>query len=174
MSFHATATVLDALKLRLEGIPLVIGDTGGEKLFQLVAYYRASDIASAFEQLYITKNRICLIVPVNFRHTNDRERNRLFTTRELTVDLLIGDRSFDKAANAALVGGENNVGVIEMTERIIDDLFDTPLALDDVAVEPDEGAPLIVTSDAKPNDPGRVCWVQTLRLRAGLRRCAVT
>jgi len=145
----------------------------GEKLFQLVEYYRASDIARAFQDLYITKQRVCLLVPVSFRHNSDRDRLRLVTVRHVTVDLLIGDRSFDKGATAALTGGANNVGVIEMAERIVDDFFDTPLALDDVAVEPDAGAPLLLTSEDKPNDPGRVCWVQTLHLRAGLRRAAV-
>lgn len=174
MSFHASGTIMDALKVRLEAIPLVEGNVGGEKLFQQVAFYRASDIARAFQDLYITKQRICLIVPVNFRHTNDRTRNLLLSVRHLTVDLLIGDRSFDKGATAALTGGANNTGVMEMVERVIDDFFDTPPDISDVAVEPDEGAPLILTSEDHPNDPGRVCWVQTLRLRAGSARCGIT
>jgi hypothetical protein len=174
MSFHTSSNIMDVLKARLETVPLQEEVPAGEKLFQLVAYYRASDIGRAFQELYITKNRVCLIVPVNFRHSNDRTRNLLVSVRHLTVDLLIADRSFDKAATAALTGGANNVGVMEMAERVIDDFFTTPLAISDVAVEPDEGAPLLITSEERPNDPGRVCWVQTIHLRAGSARCGVT
>lgn len=172
MSFLSSATVMDAVKARVEALYLV--GSSGEKLFQLVSYYRASDIARAFGDLYITKNRVCLIVPVGVGHTNDRGRHMLSSTRGLTLDLLFGDRSFDKGATAALTGGANNVGVMEMAERVIEDFFTTPLALSDVAVEPGEGAPLILTNEDLPNDPGRVCWVQTVDLRAGSARGGIT
>lgn len=172
MSFHSTATVIDALKARLTALP-IDSESPAAKVFQQVEFYRASNIARAFQDLYVTKDRVCFIVPVNFRHTNDRDRNRIVSVRTLTVDLLIGDRSFDKGAMAALTGGMRNMGVIEMAERIVDDFFDTPLDLADVAIEPDEGAPLLLTSEEKPNDPGRVCWVQTMHMRVGLRRAAL-
>jgi hypothetical protein len=174
VSFISSGTIMDALKARLQALHLV--GSSGDPLFQLVEFYRVSDITRAFQDLYFTKHRVCFIVPVNFSHANQRGRHMLTSNRELTVDLLIGDRSLEtgKAATAALVGGANNVGVMEMAERIIDDFFTTPLALSDVAVEPDEGAPLAITSEEKPNDPGRVCWVQTLHLRAGMARCNVT
>lgn len=171
MSFHTTSAILAALKTRLEALPLDTAQPAGAKLFQLVSYYKASDIARAFADLYIAKDRICLLVPVAFRHVNDRDRLRMLTVRDLTVDLLIGDRAFDKGAMDAFTGSG---GVIEMAERIVDGFIETPLALADCAVEPEEGAPLLLTSDDKPNDPGRVCWVQTLRLRAGLKRGPVT
>jgi hypothetical protein len=173
MSVHTTESILDTLKTRLESLPLVVGEVGGEKLFQLVTYYRTSDIARAFEELYFTKDRVCIIVPVRFAHRNDRERNRLLSVREITVDLLLADRSFDKGATAALTGGARNVGVVAMAERVIDSCLTTPLDLSDGIVEPDEGAPLVVTNDQRPNDPGRQCWVQTIRIRAGLMRAAV-
>lgn len=171
MSFHSTSSIIVALKSRLEALPLDPQAPSGEKLFQLVAYYKASDMARAFADLYIAKDRVCLIVPVGFRHSNDRDRLMLKSVRELTVDLLIGDRAFDKGAMGAFTG---TAGVLEMAERIIDDFFATPLALVDCQPEPEEGAPLLLSSDDKPNDPGRVCWIQTLRLRAGLSRAAVT
>ena len=170
MSFYPTATIIAALKARLEAMPLDAGQPAGPKLFELVAYYKASDIARAFADLYIAKDRVCLIVPVGFRHFNDRDRLMIKTSRELTVDLLIGDRAFDKGAMTAFTGP---AGVLEMAERIIDDFFATPLDLADCQPEPEEGAPLLLTSDERPNDPGRVCWIQTLRLRAGLSRGSV-
>lgn len=173
MSFHSANTLMDALKARLESLPLDVNTPAGEKLLQRVEYFGTSDIQRAFEQLYFTQQRLALIVPVRIGHTNDRDRLRLVSVRSLTVDVLFGDRSFDKGSTAALVGGAKNVGVIEMNERTIDSLFETPLALDDVICEPGEGAPLLITNEQKPNDPGRVCWVQTLTLRAGMRRAVV-
>lgn len=171
MSFRTTIEIMDALK---ERIAALTKPNSTEALFEKVDFYKSSDIGRAFSDLYFTENRVCLIVPVNFRHTNQRDRLLLMSERYLTVDLLLADRSFEKGAQPAVTGDSETIGVVRMAEIIIDDFFDNPLALDDVAVEPDEGAPLLLTKDEVPNDPGRASWIQTLNLRSGMRRANVS
>ena len=173
MSFRPTSDIIAALQARLEALPLDAGVPAGEKLFQVVAVYRESDLGRAFQDLHAVKQRLCFIVPISIEHDNQVDRQRLLSVRTLGVDLLFGDRSFEKGATAALIGGARNVGVIEMAERVIDDLFDTPLVLEDVGGTPGEGAPLILTREDLPNDPGRVAWIQSFTFRAGLRRAAL-
>ncbi len=176
MAFLHTAEVMELLKTRLES--LLVGPAGPDPLFERVGYFGANDLARALKETFASEQRVCFIVPNGSQHANVRTRLELTSVRSVRLVLLIADRSLDRMHQTALVGGPANIGILELGDRVIDDLVGNPFAgHPDLVFEPGAGDPLMIQPvDAKgANSPnlGRECWAQELTAFAGIARMAI-
>ena len=176
MAFLHTLAVMDLLKTRLES--LLVGAVGSDPLFERVGYFGANDLAKALKETFASEQRVCFIVPAGNQHANTRTRLDLTSVRTVRLVLLIADRALDRVHQTALVGGPANIGVLELGDKVIDDLVGHPFTgHPDLTFEPGAGDPLMIQpADAKgANSPnlGRECWAQELTAFAGIARAAV-
>ncbi len=172
MPFIETITIMEALKARLASLPL--DESGGEeRLFEVVEYYGAHDLVEALQELIVTKQRVALIVPQGWDHDNQRDGVSMRSVRKTNFDVFFADRAFVKKTGAGLVGGEKNVGIIAMADRVVANLSAAPFALPELVFEPEDGAPIVLTKDEKKAAPGREAWAQSFSCYAGEVRSAV-
>ena len=162
---------MDLLKTRLES--LLVGAVGSDPLFERVGYFGANDLAKALKETFASEQRVCFIVPAGTQHANTRSRLDLTSVRTVRLMLLIADKSLDKIHQTALVGGPANIGVLELGDRVIDDLVGHPFTGHaDLTFEPCAGYPMMIQPpDAKGTNAanlGRECWAQELIAFAGI------
>lgn len=175
MPFTHTNDLIEALMERLKSLKLDAANApAGEALFQRVGAFGANRLVEAMKSVFAAEQRVCFIVPGGDGHSNQRDRNLLFSQRNTRIALLIADRSMDADKTAALVGGRNNLGILTMKDRVIDDLMANPFNALDMAFEPGDGEPLLITDQEKSaNNVGRECWLQWLGAYAGSARIAL-
>jgi len=163
-----------ALKTRLQSLPL---NDGGELidggLFELVAYYDSGQMDKALHDLMANHlQRVAFIIPSGQRYQNERDRLQLHSRRFTGIDLILSDRDYDPARSEALVGGDRNVGVLELEHRVVTNLVSVPLVdLPDVQFEPEDSSPIELSRDA--NERGRLAIAISLSTRAGLLQVAI-
>lgn len=154
-----------SLQSRLEKI--VIAESPTEPLFEVVACYGNKSLGQALADLVITKGRVCLIVPTGIRRFHDSfPSDRVLTQRYLEVDLLIADRAYYKSGQVAVFGGDKNLGVIEMGERVEAALDSVDLSSWGPAIFED-GAQQTIAASEKERTAGRETWIQSLLIPAG-------
>ncbi len=166
MSRVPANTLVTALKEKIAAI-LLDEDSGDEPLFNVVEPYSTSNLGDALAKLIATtKQRVCLIVPAGIRRVTgvqaDGEAAHL--ARFLKVELIIADKAYYRAEQVALIGGDKNVGVMELFERIEEELDGVDLS--------DYGPVQWLAGDAdtitgKELPAGRVAWFQSLLIPAG-------
>lgn len=163
MSLIPAKTILAALKDRLAA--LMLDESGNtEALFERVEIYANKRLGEALSDLIITKQRICLIVPTGIeRDRVSSGSTTVLRRRWLEVDLLIADRAFYKSAQRAVEGGDKNLGVIELVERLETSLDGFELTAWGAA-ELLDGTPFELSAQ---DAPGREAWVQGLLIPAG-------
>lgn len=160
------ATLLNALRAKLAALKLD-ATAGAEPLFETVELYGNKNLGQALSDLVITKGRVCLIVPLGFtRLSDDKPAHRVLTRRFLQVNLLIADRAYYKAAQVAVFGGENNLGVLAMAERVEAALEGHDLSDFGPAIYGD-GAQQTLSDPQKKETPGREVWIDDLVIPAG-------
>jgi hypothetical protein len=168
MSRVRAKVILDALQTRIAAIKLG-PESGDEPLCEAVEIFANKSLGEALEKLIITKQRVCFIVPTGMLRTYSQEISGEVTllSRFLAVTLILADRSYVKAEQVALVGGEKNVGVLPMSELLEDALDGEDLSPYGPALF-DDGASDEVS--VKKDVPGRVAWFQALLIPAGDNR----
>lgn len=156
--------LLAALQAKAGAVKLT--GEGDDPLFEHVELFSNKKLGDALSKLVLTKSRVLLIVPTGIRRTHQLEVNGEVTHlfRYLQVDLLIADRAYYKAEQVALVGGDKNAGVIELFERLEQELDGAELSPYGPVIWQD-GASDTVTSKDVPE--GRVAWFQSLLIPAG-------
>jgi hypothetical protein len=166
MPLVPASTLLEALKARLAAIK--IDDTTGndEPLFEMVATYANKKLGAALSDLFIFKQRVCLIVPIGVKHVHSLDGVYVTSLRWLHVDLLMSDRAYFQAAQKAIEGADKNIGTLAMGERVEAALTGVDLTAWGPAVF-DDGAPLEISNEQAKTAPGRECWIQSLALPAG-------
>lgn len=169
MSRIKATTILDALKARLAAVLLDEGNGSDDRLFDVVEIYANKRLGEALQKLIITKQRVCLVVPSGFRRVFGVQANGepVLQSRYLHVDLIFADRAYVKAEQNALVGGEKNIGVLEMAERVEDALDGIDLSSYGPALFDDGASEEVSTSK---DIEGRVAWFQSLLIPAGDNR----
>lgn len=168
MSIVRAIDLLDQLRVFAAALPLE--ETGNtEPLFERVEIYANKDLGAALAELVITKQRVLLIVPTGIRR--DREPSgggQVLVKRHLLCDLLVSDRSYFRAGQRAIAGGDKNIGTLEMVERF-------EAALEGYELTPygecqlQDSTPLELTAADKTT---REAWIQTLTIPAGDIRTA--
>ena len=158
--------LLSALRTALAALKLETGNE--EPLFETVELYGNKSLGQALTDLTITKGRVCLIVPTGFRRLSDEHpSHRVLTRRYLQVNLLIADRAFYKSAQAAVFGGDANLGIIAMSERVETALEGLDLSEYGPAIFGD-GTQQTVTDPARKEAPAREVWIDDLLIPAGV------
>ncbi len=164
MAIVPARTLIDALEAKLKAI--TIADDSDEPLFEVVERYGNKSLGQALVDLTITKGRVCLIVPEGTHRLNDDfASHRVLTKRFLRVDLLIADRAFYKAAQVAVFGGEKNLGVIEMGERVEVKMEGVDLSDYGPAIFEDSSQQTV--ANAEKDAPGRETFIQALLIPSG-------
>ncbi len=157
--------LLDSLHAALADLKLAPGNE--EPLFESVELYGNKSLGQALTDLTITKGRVCLIVPTGFRRVGDEQpSHRVLTRRYLQANLLIADRAFYKSAQTAIFGGDTNLGVIAMSERVESALEGLDLSEYGPALFGD-GTQQTVADPARKEAPGREVWIDDLLIPAG-------
>lgn len=158
--------LIGQLQARLGAIRLD-GSPGAAALFDLVAPYATSNLDDALAKLIATtKQRVCLIVPAGIVRLPGSvvQGEATHYARYLKVELIYADKAYYKAEQVALVGGEKNIGVLEIAERVEDELDGVDLSpygpVQWLAGDAD-----MITHEKLP--AGRVAWFQALLLPAG-------
>jgi hypothetical protein len=174
MPFLHTTELLETLKTRLESLRVDPANPESEKLFQRVGYFGASKLNDALKATFAAEQRVCFIVPAGDNHTNIRNRSFTWATRGTKIVLLIADRALEKVNQEALVGGPKTLGVLELKDLVIDDLFANAFAdVPDLAFEPGDGDVLIIGNEKNPADLGRECYMQHFTAYAGQAQRAI-
>lgn len=167
MSFIPTLNLLAAVKAALEYIPHPT--QAGEKLFERVDFHENKKLREALSDLIIIKQRVAIIVPGGHSYQNSKESSKTTrSTRTSTFDILIADRAWTKGGHDAVFGGPQNVGVLTMSDLVVNHLIrHAQLGLPHVVLTPEEGAQIeIADSDAK-DSPGRECFVMSYSTPSG-------
>lgn len=179
MAFIRTTVLIALLQARLVSLKIDTAAPASEenKLFERVGIFGANQLEAAMKATFASEQRVAFIVPVGDSHRNDRGRTVILSQRTTRLVLLIADRSMDKGKTEALIGGNRNVGILDMKDLVIDDLFANPFGEPvDLAFEPGEGEPLMLQGADKPagaGNLGRECWAQQLTAYAGQDRAVI-
>lgn len=172
MPFVHTIDLLETLKTRLESLVAVAGEEA--KAFERVEIFGAQKLAAALKATFASEARVCFVVPTGDVHQAQRDRNFLFVQRETDLVLLIADRVMDLRHSEALVGGKSSIGILELKDRVIDDLFASPIEGVDLAFVPGHGEALMIEAkDNAAGNLGREVWAQQFSTYAGSARRAI-
>jgi len=154
---RATQEILDELVARLQAVTWTPAGGSAEPAFQVVKLYDLTDIEAAFQELLVTKQRVCLVIYAGTRYPDAGEGPGQVARRRVTeVTLLLSDRVHG-GRQAAMFGGDNNPGAVKLLDRVIQEL-PGPL-FDEVAGAVDcapVNASVLDIEDLKKTHPGRV------------------
>lgn len=168
-AFLPTLAVLEAVKALLAAMTLPEPYTGMGNAFQDVRIYAHKNLGQALSDLLVVHDRVALIIPVEFVHNNKVEGRNLTSRRSLEIVVLVADRVIGGTANEAAVGGQDNPGMILLTELLINALSGQDLGLPAAVVEPGRGQPMMI-GDPKDETFAREAWAQTFTIPAGEMR----
>lgn len=170
MAFVPTLSILNALKTFLAALPHPdeAKAAAGEKLFERVELHENRKLKEALKDLTIIKQRVALIVPGGDSYQSVREGRATRCSRTTSLDILAADRAWTKGGHEAVMGGENNVGVIRMKDLVTAALVaECQLGLPYVVLTPTDGQMITVADEDVKDTPGRECWVAAFETPAG-------
>lgn len=172
MAFIHTTALIQTLRERLESLPLDPAQQTGptNRMFERVGVFGANQLEQALKATFASEQRVAFIVPVGDEHQGERSRLVLTSERYTSLVVLMADRALDKVSSAALVGGPHSLGILEMKDRVIDNLTEVPFAAVDLCFAPRKGEPLMIQDPSSPGSGnlGRECWAQEFHTYAGL------
>lgn len=173
MAFVPTATLIDTLRTRLQGLkrtPAVDADP----IFQKVGVYGGTELAKAMRDTFVSDARVCFIVPGADRFTNRIDRNMLQSQLNTGLALLIADQNLNGDREAAVMGGNETLGILAMKDAVIADLFANPFTDGDRCYAPISGEPIVITQEqADANTAGREAYLLWLEAYAGEDRLSI-
>jgi len=154
MGYVSTYSLLTALKTELISAEW----SAGGLLFDVVEHYSEPDLLAAYEQLFIFKRRVCLILPGADQFQSDTQGRVLTFGLDREFSLLIADRDHAKPQKAHL-GDDETSGVCAIKDRLVDLLTGKHLGLypDVVRLLPTRSNPFTI-SDGDAAAGGRRCW----------------
>ena len=166
-----TLAILSAVRDLLKSLQLPDPYTALGDAFEDVRVYAHRNLGQALQDLFVTADRVALIIPTDFAHANKLEGRNMTSRRTLEFVLLIGDKIVGGNANEAALGGQDNPGMVLLAELAIDALAGADLGLPSVIVEPVRGQPLLVGNGQETDQTfAREAWAQTFSTPAGERR----
>jgi hypothetical protein len=166
MAFVRTTKLIALFEERLKSLKI---EGSAEPLFQRVGVFGANQLVAAMRATFASENRVCFIVPGGDTHANSQpDVLMVHSKRNTRIALLIADKAFDQKSTAALIGGPDNVGILELKDQLIENLTTVPMTLADVAFVPSEGEPMLIEPEHKnAGTAGRECWLQWFTTYAG-------
>ncbi len=177
MSYISTVDLLAAVKAALEVLALdPTNDPSGAKLFDAVACYNLRDPAKALDQIFLTQEqRVAFIVAGGdaYQANGGRDQVSVVSHRDTDFEIMLCDRVWEKADPAAVLGGDENVGVLLLKDRVVAALQGQSLELAGVVLLPREGG-IMDLFDPRGNEQGRTFWSQQFTTYAGREKLAVT
>lgn len=167
-----TLAVLQGVQRTLSALTLPGPYTAMGKTFQDVRIYAHRNLGQALQELLVVEDRVALVVPTDFSHDNKTDGRNLLSRRTLEFVVLIADRVIGGGANEAALGGQDNPGMILLTELVINALIGLDLGLASVVIQPMRGQPLMLGGQQEGSDQmfAREAWAQTFSIPAGEMR----
>lgn len=165
-----TLEIFTAIRDAVAAIPLdAAGDPEGEKLFEAVALAANRDLPGQFQELLVFKKRACLIVPVAVRRTVPDESGALSVLGRKFAELAIiySDQAFFKPTQTVTFGGDNNLGLFGLDERIEEALVGREVSPFGGLVFADS-QPVLFTEREAAQLAGRQAWFITAYVPTGL------
>lgn len=167
MGFLKTLDILSALKGELAAIPFP-GGLPEQKLFERVEFHENKRLREALTDMFILKQRVCIVVPAGDSYENTREGRGIRSALTQSFDLLIADRAWTRGGHEAVFGGAGNLGVLRMKDVVRDWFLGRPqLGLAFVCLTPEEGAHIEIADSDVKDSPGRECFVMHYSTPAG-------
>lgn len=164
----STLEILATLKAALADIPLSTEDAA-PRLFECVEYSANRDLVKQLSELMVTKDRVCLIVPMSVRRVVADETGAISVLghKHLAVELLYSDRALFKSGVTAVFGGDANLGLLGF-----DDLLEDALTGKEVSpfggLVLGDSEPLLLSASDQGKDPNRHAWLVTVLVPTGL------
>lgn len=157
--------IATALKTQVAGVKLADNVTAA---FQRVELFDSESLTDAFQQLLVSEQRICLIVPLAEHWETEVKQPKILSRRTVPFALLISDRVIGHR-NDALFGTANNPGAYKLEAltlpAVIGQLLPNP---NGVICTPTGSDVMIVKSEKeKANHPGRAAIALELECRGG-------
>lgn len=152
--------VLDVLRVALSAIQI-----WGKPAFEQVKIYDLLDLKKALEELLVTKNRVCLLIPGGEEWDRNIHGAQLICHQTRQVTLLMADRNYTDRLKAML-GDLQTPGVFTLSAHVLPAVCGR-LADRSFVVEPDNGELFALEGDDRANNPGRICWRQELAIKGG-------
>lgn len=150
--------ILNLLAVRLRAMRLT--DDSATLLFERVEIYVAKSIEEAYQRLYLTEARTCLIVPLGLIRRPGEPADNL-VKKHLEVTLLYAVRGY--GLMETLIGSDATPGLIDIAERAESLLLaEGELSSYGLPVFGD-GLPLLGEKD----DAERIAWEQALSIPVG-------
>jgi hypothetical protein len=175
MPYIDTVDLLAKVKVALEA--LLLDDTTATPLFDAVAYYNLRDPVKALQELFLTQEqRVAFIVAGGDHYQvngGGRDSLSIVSHRDVDFELLIGDRVWEKRDPAAVLGGEENIGVIRIKDIVVGALQGKSFGLPGVALIPDVEGGLMDLFDPRNQEQGRTFWGQPFKTYSGAQKVAV-
>ena len=169
--FLPTLAVLQAAQQTLAALTLPDPYTKMGKAFEDVRIYAHKNLGQALQDLLVVSDRVALLIPTEFDHANRMEGRNFTSRRTLDFVVLVTDRIIGGTANEAAVGGQDNPGMILLSELMINALTGQDLGLPSVLLEPGRGQPLLVGGGTNGDATfAREAWAQPFTTPAGEMR----
>lgn len=157
--------IATALKAQVQSVKLADGTTAA---FQRVELFDSESLTDAFQQLLVSEQRICLIVPLAEHWETEIKFPKILARRTVPFALLISDRVLGKR-NDALFGTANNPGAYKLEALTLPLVTGQLLANPNgVICVPTGSDVMIVKSEKeKSNHPGRAAIALELECKGG-------
>ena len=167
---QGTAAIIAALVTALQAVQL---PAAGGAAFQRVEFFDSEKLAEALKALFITEQRVCVVVPLEERFESVLQQPRLLVKRTLPVLLLISDRVLGESQRKiALLGSAAGPVITPGAEGLVDLVLPavTGLLLPNpggVLCEPVDSCVMTIADKDRAALPGRVAVALELRCTGG-------
>ena len=164
-----TTTILSQIKTALAALQINIGGNPATA-FARVEQFDNENLGEAFQRLFISEQRICLVVVLDEQFKKENNSQKMIITRTLPVTLLISDRQLGSRLDA-LYGNATTPGAFALMEAvlpIVTGMLIPPAApLSGVTCEPVNNTVIVIKDNEKQNLPGRAAVALELHCLGG-------
>jgi len=165
-----TSAIINAIIAAVTAVQLP--DAGGVA-FQRVAFFDSEKLVDAFKFLFITEQRVCVIVPLEERFETVVQQPQLTVKRTLPVMILVSDRVLGDAQRTIALLGSNAGPVITpgaqgLMELVL--LAVTGLLLPNpggVLATPQSSCVMTISDKDRATMPGRVAVAMEFHCQGG-------
>ena len=146
----ALITAVQNVQVTLNDVPVAA--------FQRVEFFDSEKLADAFQFLFITEQRVCVIVPLEEKFEAVLQQPQMLVKRTLPVMLVMSDRVLGTAQRKVAYLGDNTTpGAMGLMEAVLPAV--TGLLLPNpggVLVQPVDNCALTISDKDQAKMPGRV------------------
>lgn len=176
--FQSTNTILQAAVTAISGLTLGSdqGALAGQPAFAAVQIYSRENLVAAMRELYLYADRLCVLVPISFRHEHTQDGAFLIQRRTLDFAALVTDRNYGLQATAFTGQADVNPGCLYLAEMLTAALAGVTLGVGSCFIRPENGEAFSVKSESKDladDAQARACWAQQFKAWAGEVRAPI-